>query len=269
VDTRPTLLKELLARQHLRYETFRAAYERTAAELAPELRHTAPSRAQYHRWLAGQLKGGTPHPDACRVLEGMFAPWTADALFSPPDGAGQPLDGAGEPAGLLAAVPPSFPAGLLAGAWATGYRFSQPPKLHVDIARITAVTDRRLVAANAPPEPRTQGHPVGYRNAITAELAGRHLIGQWRNSSDARYFGGLHLAVLPGEVVLDGHYTGLASDVGVVAGRWKWVRLDPATLAGVELGAVRLRAPEELYARIEAHSQYDPPLPLDAAAEEP
>jgi hypothetical protein len=29
-------------------------------------------------------KGGTPYPDACRVLEGMLPPWTADDLFSPP-----------------------------------------------------------------------------------------------------------------------------------------------------------------------------------------
>jgi hypothetical protein len=50
VDTRPTLLKVLLTERHWqRYETFRTEYERVAAQLAPELRHTAPSRAQYFR----------------------------------------------------------------------------------------------------------------------------------------------------------------------------------------------------------------------------
>ena len=42
VDTRPTLLKVLLTERHWqRYETFRTEYERAAAQLAPELRHTA------------------------------------------------------------------------------------------------------------------------------------------------------------------------------------------------------------------------------------
>ena len=85
MDTRPTLLKVLLTERHLqRWETFRAEYERVASQLAPELRHTAPSRAQYFRWLNGQLKGGSPYPDACRVLEVMLPPWTADDLFGPP-----------------------------------------------------------------------------------------------------------------------------------------------------------------------------------------
>jgi hypothetical protein len=121
VDTRPTLLKVLLTERHWqRYETFRTEYERVAAQLAPELRHTAPSRAQYFRWLTGQLKGGTPYPDACRVLEGMLPPFTADDLFSPP-----PPDGRqrrdGEADGLLGSVPPSFPAEVLQGAWVTSY----------------------------------------------------------------------------------------------------------------------------------------------------
>ena len=36
------------------------------------------------RWLNGQLKGGSPYPDACRVLEVMLPPWSADDLFGPP-----------------------------------------------------------------------------------------------------------------------------------------------------------------------------------------
>jgi hypothetical protein len=52
----------------------------------------------------------------------------------------------------------------------------------------------------------------------------------WKNSSDARYLGALHLAVLPGEAVMEGHFSGYASDVEVSIGPWKWVRLDPASL---------------------------------------
>jgi hypothetical protein len=84
--SQPTLLKALLTSRHWqRYETFCAEYERVASRIAPELRYVAPSRAQYHRWLGGQLKGGTPYPDACRVLEAMFPGWTAADLFSPPE----------------------------------------------------------------------------------------------------------------------------------------------------------------------------------------
>jgi hypothetical protein len=76
-----TLLKELLRQRHLKYETFRAEYERTAAQIAAD--GVAPSKAQYYRWLSGQLRGGMPYPDACRVLEGMFPPWTAADPFGP------------------------------------------------------------------------------------------------------------------------------------------------------------------------------------------
>jgi hypothetical protein len=267
-----TLLKALLTEQHLqRYGTFRAEYERVAARLAPDLGHSAPSRAQYYRWLEGRLKGGTPYPDACRVLEAMLPPWTADDLFAPPPPGGWQRPNGGAPAadGLLASVPPSFPAEVLAGAWVTSYRFSSPPKRHVDVAHLVADGDRTLRATNYPPTPRTQGHPVPFRNQVEARLAGRHLVGHWRNDSDARYFGAVQLAALPGENVLAGYYTGYASDIEVSGGRWTWVRLEPASLDGVDLGRVRLRDPGALGELLDGRSQYDPPLPLAAIVEEP
>jgi hypothetical protein len=272
VDTRPTLLKVLLTERHWqRYETFRAEYERVAGQLAPDLPHTAPSRAQYYRWLSGQLKGRTPYPDACRVLEGMLPPWTADDLFGPPPPNGwQRRDGEAPAADwLLGSVPPSFPAEALVGAWVTSYRFSTPPKLHVDVGHLVADGDRKLRATNYPPQPRTEGHPVPFRNVIEARLVGRHLVGHWRNDSDARYFGAVQLAALPGENVLAGHYTGYASDIEVSRGRWTWVRLDPASLDGLDLGRVTLRDPQDLAELLDAHSQYDPPLHLAAIVEEP
>jgi hypothetical protein len=76
-----TLLKELLRQRHLKYETFCASYERTAAQITAD--DVPPSPAQFHRWISGQLKGGKPYPDACRVLESMFLPWTVAELFAP------------------------------------------------------------------------------------------------------------------------------------------------------------------------------------------
>lgn len=105
----PTLLKVLLTRQHWQtYETFCAEYGRTAVEIDPKLGGTAPSRAQYYRWLSGQLRGGVPYPDACRVLEGMFPGRTAAELFAegPPDTAA-PIaaeSSTGQTAGRLADV---------------------------------------------------------------------------------------------------------------------------------------------------------------------
>ena len=94
----PTLLKVLLTRRHWqKYETFRAEYEKTARRTSPELMNTAPSKAQYYRWLAGQLKGGVPYPDACRVLEQMFPQASAAQLFARPS---HPYT-----QGLLASVP--------------------------------------------------------------------------------------------------------------------------------------------------------------------
>jgi hypothetical protein len=49
-----------------------------------------------------------------------------------------------------------------------------------------------------------------------------------------------------------------------------WVRLEPASLAGVDLSRARLRDPLELAELLDAHSQpYSPPLPLAAIVEEP
>src|SRR4029453_6654247 len=121
-----------------------------------------------------------------------------------------------------------------------------------------------------PAEPRTEGDTVAFHNVIEGGLVGRHLVGHWRNDSDARYFGAVQLAALPGENVIVGHYTGYASDIEVSCGRWTWVRLEPASLAGVDLGQVCLRDPQVLTELLDPHGHpYTPPLPLAAIVEEP
>jgi hypothetical protein len=261
--TTPTLLKILLAQRHLqKYEAFRAEYEKIALQVAPELRGSAPSRAQYYRWLTGQLKGGTPYPDACRVLEGMFPQWGAVDLFGPSPT--RPLVN-----NALTSVTSGCTADLLQGPWLTSYRFSRDQsKRHVDIAHVEAVSDTHLIAKNGPPEPRTEGHVLPFRNVIEARLTSRHLVGQWKNTNDTRYFGTLHLAVLPSEVVMEGYYTGLASDIEVSMGQWKWIRLDPLSLADVDLAAVKLREPGLLDDLISSYTQYDAPLLITAVVEE-
>ena len=161
---------------------------------------------------------------------------------------------------LLAEIPSAFPAGALAGPWVTCYQFSHAggPRYHADIAHVTIGPDGRVRAVNHPPEPRSEGRPRPFRNEIDAGLAGRHLIGEWRNTSDTRYYGTLQLAVLPGEIVMEGWYTGVGSDIEVSAGSWKWVRLD----SDAGLSGITLREPSDLHDVVMSHSQYGAPLTL-------
>src|SRR5262249_9309501 len=73
-------LKVLLRKRHWQsYRTFCAEYDKVARSVDPRLIGTAPSRAQLHRWLSGELKG-LPYGDHCRILEKMFPGWSADQL---------------------------------------------------------------------------------------------------------------------------------------------------------------------------------------------
>lgn len=177
--------------------------------------------------------------------------------------------GTGLTAPLLAGVPPAFPPGHLAGHWLTAYQFSHGEAIHhhADIAHVTVGTDGRVRAVNHPPEPRSEGRERPFRNVIDAVLAGRHLTGQWQNTSDTRYHGSLNLAVLPGEVVMRGGYMGVASDIDVSTGTWRWVRLDLAATDS-ELAVATLRDPTELHDLVMAHNQYGEPLTLADVTEE-
>jgi hypothetical protein len=192
------------------------------------------------------------------VTPGAVARWEQGSV--PPGDVLVACDGDAPAQGLLETVPGGFTADTLAGGWVTCYKFSDPPKFHADIAILAAVSHRRARVTNY--VPRTQGHVVPFRNEIDAELAGRQLAGVWKNVSDACYFGTIHLVVLPGETVMEGYHTGLTRDGHVGTGFWKWVRIDPGSLEGADLPGMTLRDPAELYALLEAHSQYDAPLAL-------
>lgn len=79
----PVRLKVLLQEKHWQtHRTFCAEYDKAAKIVDPRLVGGAPSRAQLHRWVSGELKG-LPYSDHCRVLERMFPGWTARQLFEP------------------------------------------------------------------------------------------------------------------------------------------------------------------------------------------
>lgn len=81
-----TLLKVLLRQRHMQgYRTFCKEYDRIAKQLDTDLIGRYPSKAQFYRWLSGDLLG-LPYADHCRILEKMFPGWTADQLLSPHEG---------------------------------------------------------------------------------------------------------------------------------------------------------------------------------------
>jgi hypothetical protein len=82
----PVVLKVLLQHRHLQtHSTFSREYDRIAAGIDPTLRGSGPSKAQFYRWLSGDLVG-LPYADHCRILEGMFPGWKVDQLFQTHDG---------------------------------------------------------------------------------------------------------------------------------------------------------------------------------------
>lgn len=83
MSERHVRLKDILRAKHWQaYGRFCYEYDRAARTIDPSLVGSRPSRAQLHRWLAGDLKG-LPYPDHCLVLERMLPGWTAQRLFEP------------------------------------------------------------------------------------------------------------------------------------------------------------------------------------------
>lgn len=78
-----TLLKALLKQRHLQaHSAFRREYDKAAAKIDRDLVGRGPAKAQFYRWLSGELTG-LPYPHHRRVLEGMFPDWSVEQLFQP------------------------------------------------------------------------------------------------------------------------------------------------------------------------------------------
>ncbi|MFD5089700.1 XRE family transcriptional regulator [Amycolatopsis thailandensis] len=85
-ETRPIVLKVLLRGRHLQsYRAFCREYDKVAEKVDKSLRGSFPSKAQFYRWLSGELVG-LPYADHCRILEAMLPGWQAEQLFEFHDG---------------------------------------------------------------------------------------------------------------------------------------------------------------------------------------
>jgi len=149
---------------------------------------------------------------------------------------------------LLGNIPEGFSAEKLSGVWATSYKFLSKRKTayHADLSRITAQSTRRVTISNRDVRARTSGRDAPFQNEIDAELVNRHLVGQWRNLSDTRYFGMIQLAIHTGENSMEGYYTGFDNDVTVTSGSWRWVRIDPKIIL-TDVSAVKLAEPRQIF----------------------
>ncbi|XVV04973.1 DUF5919 domain-containing protein [Actinosynnema sp. CA-248983] len=89
--TESTLLRVLLRQRHMQgHRAFCKEYDRVAKQIDTDLVGKYPSKAQYYRWLSGDLLG-LPYSDHCRILEKMFPGWTAEQLLAPHDGDAEQL----------------------------------------------------------------------------------------------------------------------------------------------------------------------------------
>lgn len=167
----------------------------------------------------------------------------------------------------LESIHSAFPVSKLEGSWVTCFTFDSS-KYHADIMKVKVESDRRVRAENYALSPRTDGHNDSpYRHVIVAELVNRHLVGQWKNISDTRYFGSIQLAVLTGEKFMNGYYTSFSNDLEVSTGAWKWARLDQA-IGNAKIRGSRLRSPNEIYELLDKHSELGRTLALRDVVED-
>ncbi|MFE5563369.1 hypothetical protein ACFQ68_00150 [Amycolatopsis japonica] len=150
-DERPSVLRVLLRGRHLQtYRAFCREYDTIAEKLDKKLRGTHPSKAQFYRWLSGNLVG-LPYPDHCRILEIMLPGWQVEQLFRPHDGG---IEFVPEPptspeksvllVGEPADAPVNQPADMVA---LYAHRASVPKRLWMDL--LTGAQERIDLFANA------------------------------------------------------------------------------------------------------------------------
>lgn len=257
-------LKALLQDRHLHaYGDFVAEYQRRAKELDLPRPATPPTKAQYYRWVGGHVDS-LPRPYHCAVLEQMFPGWTAKQLFDHDKQQAESPANADDH--VLSSVAPALDPSILEGLWVTGYLLGRTRQHHIDLSTMT-VSGYRTKSRNYPPTPRAEGLSRGHETDTSAQLFGRHLIGHFRNRNDCYFYGSMHLALLPGETILDGYYTGFINDTQVVAEPWRWVRVDPQSTENIDLADVTLGEPRQVYEALASRSQLDGPIPLDQIAE--
>jgi len=111
LSVKPIVLKVLLQHRHSQtHSAFCREYDRVAATVDQTLRGGWPSKAQFYRWLSGDLVG-LPYADHCRILEAMLPGWRVDQLFQTHDGGAEPAPEPATPRAVTPTVRPTPPTG--------------------------------------------------------------------------------------------------------------------------------------------------------------
>lgn len=223
------LLKVLLKQRHIQvHRSFLREYNKVAAKIDRELVDTGPSKAQFYRWLSGDLTG-LPYAHHCQVLERMFPDWTAQQLFQPYNGSMDfvPKPGASTPAPIAPAVTsaPAVQASTrdvvkheldLSGDWWCAWQTSKDDVPRIDTHTLTVHQQGdqlQLDADRAPAEGSYTWH--GELRLWDNEA----LMGWYRSTEGAvRSKGTMYLALHPHGEHAWGRWTGMSYDGLVVTG---------------------------------------------------
>jgi hypothetical protein len=140
----------------------RCGYQPDYAALARQrvlaARRTLDLSAAEFALMLTPLVGWPVSADAVEGWETDSVP-PAEVLVAASSAAGSIHDGDQRNGGLLASIPPSFSAEALSGHWVTCFQFGPEParKQHIDIAQVSAESDRFMTISNHPPAPRSEG----------------------------------------------------------------------------------------------------------------
>lgn len=226
-DTAP-LLKVLLKARHLQaYSSFAREYRKVAAKIDRSLAATEPSKAQFYRWLSGELVN-MPHSQHCRVLETMFPDWSVEQLFQPYSGS---LDFVPKPGvTTLAPTPPAAtsatrhagPQGTvsheldLSGAWWCAWQTSKNDVPRIDTHTLTVHQQGDQLQLDADRAPDDGSYRWRGELRIWDNEA---LVGWYRSVEGAvRSKGTMYLALHPHGEHAWGRWTGMSYDGLVVTG---------------------------------------------------
>ncbi|TDV52457.1 hypothetical protein [Actinophytocola oryzae] len=222
------LLKVLLRQRHLQvYSAFAREYIKAAAKLDRELMNTGPSKAQFYRWLSGELTK-LPYSHHCRVLEAMFPDWGVAQLFQPYSGSISvvPRPGASAPAPPPTISTPSrqVDAGKvvsheldLSGDWWCAWQTSKDDVPRVDVHMLTVHQQGERLQLEADRAPAEGSYSWRGELCIWDNEA---LMGWYRSTEGAvRSKGTMYLALHPHGEHAWGRWTGMSYD-GVVVTGW-------------------------------------------------
>jgi hypothetical protein len=232
------LLKVLLKARHLHaYSSFSREYRKVAAKIDRALAATEPSKAQFYRWLSGELIN-MPHSQHCRVLETMFPNWSVEQLFQPYTGS---LDFVPKPG--TTAVGPTPPTSTsesvelanvrnaashdldLSGSWWCAWQTSKDDVPRIDTHTLTVHQRGERLQLDA------ERAPAGGSYSWRGELHiwdNEALMGWYRSTEGAvRSKGTMYLALHPHGEHAWGRWTGMSYDGMVVTGWGAIARTEP------------------------------------------